>query len=273
MKRILMLMFYSQLCLLVSNAQYLRRESVFYPCLDVIVGYYYSNYYEFPKNAKDLVGFTEYYFKTYPDADSSCKDKLLVEILPFFRKNRKHIIMRDDGYTYTIEMGKDTLLYIPPSFRPFSPCDDPLFIGGNSKDYYHFYDHLRTPRFFSSHNKALLFPDTVYYDFERELLNIKRKYIVLSNKSLPYKYYIYKNDTIPILSMLEYNLGKSLRYYCDGQPISLRIPFYQKLESFLESLCKAYKCQRILFMMPDYNISSEEIKKELKLLNGVGSYW
>lgn len=257
MKRTIMLIFSFQLCILVCNAQYLGRESVFYPCLDVIVGYYYSNYFEFPENTKDLVNFTEYYFKTYPNADSSCKNNLLVKILPFLKENMEHIVMKDDGYAYTIEMGNDTLLYIPPSFRPFSPCDDSLFIGGNPKDYYHFYDHLRTPRFFSSHNKALLFPDTVYYNFKREVLNIQQKYVTLIDNSLPYKYYIYENDTIPILSMLEYNLGKPLRYYCSGEQVVSKLPFYAKLESFFKCFCKLYKCKQILFMLPDYNLSDD----------------
>lgn len=256
MKRFIMLMLYSQLYLLVCNAQYLRRESVFYPCLDVIVGYYYSNYYEFPESTKDLVDFAEYYFKIYPDADSSCKDNLLVKILPFLKENMEHIIMKDDEDAYIIKMGNDTLLHIPPSFRPFSPCDDSLFIGGNPKEYYHFYNHLRSPRFFSSQNKALLFPDTVYYDFKREVLNIQKKYIVLSNNSLPYKYYIYENDTIPILSMLEFNVNKPLHYYCNGELINSKLPFYEKLESLLNYFCKLYKCNRILFMLPDYNLPS-----------------
>lgn len=257
MKKIIMLIFNILLCIFVCDAQYFKRESVFYPCLDLVVGYYYSNYYRFPKNTKDLVNFTEYYFKTYPDADSSCKDNLFVKILPFFKENMEHIIMKDDGYAYTIEMGNDTLLYIPPSFRPFSPCDDSLFIGGNPKDYYHFYDHLRTPRFFSSHNKALLFPDTVYYDFKGEVLSIQQKYVTRTSNSLPYKYYIYKNDTIPILSMLEYNLNKPLHYYCNGELINSKLPFYEKLESFLKRFCKFYKCKQILFMLPDYTLPDD----------------
>lgn len=254
MNRFIMLLIYSHLYVVICNAQYLRRESIFYPCLDIIVGYYYSNYFEFPKNTTDLVSFTEYYFKTYPDADSGCRDNILVEILPFLKENTEHITMEDDGYVYTIEMGNDTLLYVPTSFRPFSPCDDSLFIGGDPKDYYHFYDHLRTPRFFSSHNKAILLPDTVYYDFKNEVLNIQQKYIFQSDNSLPFKYYIYENDTIPILSMLEYNVNKPLHYYCNGELVNSKLLFYEKLESLLKYFCELYKCNRILFMLPDYNL-------------------
>lgn len=231
-----------QLCLLVCNAQYLRRESIYFTCLDIMVGYYYSTYYKFPENIKDLVNFTEYYYETYPEADSSCRDNLLVKIIPYLKKNRKHIFIKEEDCNYTIQMDNDTLLYVPPSFWPFSPCEDSLFIGGSPKEYYHFYEHLRTPRFFSLHNKALLYPDSVYQVFKRGILHIQQKYIDISNGSMTCKYYIYENDTVPILSMLEYNLGKPLRYYCSGEQIKFNLPFYAKLESFLKCFCKLYKC-------------------------------
>ena len=256
MKRFSMLIFNLLSCVLVCNAQYFFRDSPFYPCLDVVVSNYYNYYFRFPNKVKDLIHFAENFFEAYPEADNTCKHNLIRELLPYMKKNMKHIqIEEDEGYSYTIRMGSDTLLYISSSFWPFSPCEDSLFIGGNRKEYYHFYDKFRIPRFYSSRGEAVFYPDSVYQDFKSEVSNFQKRFITFDNGFFPSKYYVYENDTIPILSMLEYNLGKSLRYYCDGQPISLRIPFYQKLESFLESLCKAYKCQRILFMMPDYNIS------------------
>lgn len=257
MKKLIFLLLNLQVFVFTCYAQYQRRESVFYPCLDVIVRYYYNHYYRFPENIKYLVSFTEYYYETYPEADSSCRDNLLVKIIPYLKKNRKHIFIKEEDYNYTIQMGNDTLLYVPPSFWPFSPCEDSLFIGKDPKEYYHFYDHLRTPRFYSPRNKAILYPDSVFQDFKRGVLHIQHKYIDISNGSVPYKYYKYENDTVPILSMLEYNLGKPLRYYCSGEQIISNLPFYAKLESFLKCFCKLHKCKQILFMLPDYNLSDD----------------
>lgn len=254
MKRFIVLILYAQLHLSICNAQYLRRESNFFPCLDAIVNDYYDIYFKFPTNIKDLITLTEYSLNTYPDY-SACKENLIGKILPYLKKNRKHISIEEGaGYTYTIQVGNDTLLYVSPSFWPFSPCDDSLFIGGDPKEYYHFYDHWRSPRFFSSQNKAILYPDSVYQEFKKEIKSIQHECITPSKISLPYKYYVYENDTVPIYSMLEYNLKQTLHYYCNGQQINSQLPIYQKLESFLKSFCKEYKCRRILFMIPDYNI-------------------
>lgn len=259
-----MLVFTFLLCISVCNAQYFKRESDFYPCLDVIVSNYFNHYFRYPDKAEDLILFAEYFLKTYPNVDNSCKNNLNMEILPYLRKNMKHILIEEDkGNTYTMRMDNDTLLYISSSFWPFSPCEDSLFIGGNPTEYYHYNENLRIPRFYSSHNKAILYPDSVYQDFKREVLNIQHKYIVLSNSSLPYKFYIYKNDTVPILSMLEYNWGEPLRYYCSGEPVKSNFPFYRKLNSYLKRFCKLYKCKRILFTLPDYNITDDESEDSL----------
>lgn len=258
MKKVIVFICNLLLCIFVCDAQYFKRESVFYPCLDVIVSNYYNYYFRFPDKVKDLVRFAEYFFEAYPDLDNSCKNNLKNEILPFLKKNIKDIFITEDiGHSYTMRIGSDTLLYVSSSFWPFSPCEDSLFIGGNPNEYYHFYDNFLVPRFYSSHKKAILYPDSVYQDFKREVLNIQHKYIVLSNSSLPYKYYIYKNDTVPILSMLEYNWGKPLRYYCNGDVIRPGFSFYGKLESYLKRFCKLHKCIRILFMLPDYNLPDD----------------
>lgn len=259
MKRIIILIVNLQLCTLVCNAQYLLRENPFYPCLDVIVGLYYNNYYKFPDSTKELINFTEYFFETYPDGDNACKDNLSIKIIPYLKKNIKHILIKKDPeFTYTIQMGSDTLLYVPPSMYSFSPCEDSLFIGGNPREYRSFYDHLRCPRFYTSHNKVVLYPDSVYENFEKDIINLEYKYLVPSNNSVLFKYYIYENDTIPIVSMLEYKLGKPLRYYCNGEQIKPQFPFYEKLESYLRYFCKVHKCKRILFAIPDFNHPNEQ---------------
>lgn len=256
MKRIILLILNTLLCILACEAQYLKRESTFYPCLDIIISNYYNCYFRYPDKIKKLVRFAEYFLEAYPDVNNSCRDNLSMEILPYLKKNMKHILIEEDeGNTYTIRISNDTLLYISSSFWPFSPCEDSLFKEGSPIEYYHYYDNLRIPRFYSSHNDVILYPDSVYQGFKREVSEIQRKYIVISNSSLPYKYYIYKNDTVPILSMLEYNFGKPLRYYCNGDVIRSSLPFYRKLESYLRRFCKLHKCKRMLFMFPDYNLS------------------
>lgn len=254
MRKIIILIFNILLCIFVCDAQYFKRESIFYPCLDVVVSNYYNYYFRFPDKAKDLIHFAEYFFEVYPDVDNSCKNNLKMEILPFLKKNMKHILIEEDeGNTYTIRIDSDTLLHVSPLFMPFSPCEDSFFIGKSPNDYYHYCENFRTPRFYSLHNKVVLFSDSVYQDFKRGVQNVQHKYIDLSNDSVPYKYYIYENDTIPVCSMLEYVANKSLRYYCNGEKIKSEFPFYEKLESFLMHFCKLYKCNRILFMLPDYN--------------------
>lgn len=39
-----------------------------------------------------------------------------------------------------------------------------------------------------------------------------------------------------------------------SEEIKSQLPFYKKLESYLMDFCKLYKCNRILFMLPDYNL-------------------
>lgn len=255
MKKIIMLIFNILLCIFVCDAQYFKRESIFYPCLDMIISNYYYSYFRFPDKMKDLVHFAEYFFEAYPDVDNSCKYNLKMEILPFLKKNMKHILIEEDeGNTYTIRMGSDTLLHVSQFFLPFSPCEDSFFIGERPNDYYHYCENFRTPRFYSLHNEVILFPDSIYQDFKRGVLNVQHKYIDLSNGSVPYKYYIYENDTIPVCSMLEYNMNKPLHYYCNGEQINSKLLFYEKLESFLKRFCKLHKCKQILFMLPDYNL-------------------
>lgn len=257
MKRIIMLIFSFQLCILVCNAQYLRRESVFYPCLDIIVSNYYNYYFRFPDKVKDLIRFTECLYDTYPDWNNACDYNLKEKIIPYLKSNVDKILIEEEGYDYTIRIDSDTLLYVPQSFWPFSPCEDSLFIGGSPNEYYHFYEKFRIPRFYSSRDEAIFYPDSVYQDFKREVLNVQHRYIDVSNGSVPCKYYIYENDTVPISSMLEYNLGKPLRYYCSGEQVVSKLPFYAKLESFLKYFCKLHKCKQILFMLPDYNLSDD----------------
>lgn len=252
MKRILMIIFNLLLCVLVCDAQYFYRNSPFYPCLDEIVGNYYNYYYRFPDKVKDLIRFAECSY----DDNNACDRILKKKILPYLKKNIKHIFIEEDGDNYTIRMGNDTLLYIPPSFQPFSPCEDSLFVGKWPNEYYRFCDKFRIPRFYSSDKEAILYPDSIYQGFRREVVNIQHKYIVFSNGSLPYKYYVHENDTVPILSMLEYDLGKPLRYYCSSERIKSNLSFYEKLELYLWSFCNLHKCKRILFMLPDYNIPS-----------------
>lgn len=258
MKRLAILIFNLLFCISVCQAQYFAEDSPFYPCLDNIVGNYHNFYFRFPNKVKDLIQFTESLYEVYPDWDSSCKNNLTMKILPYLKKNMKQIIIEEDeGYNYTIRMGRDTLLHVPSTFWPFSPCDNSLFIGGSSNEYYHFYDEFLNPRFYSSHGRIILYPKSVYQDFKKEILNIQQKHITLSSSSLPYKYYVYENDTVPIVAMLEYNIGKPLRYYCSGQPIKSKLTFYEKLESYLQCFCKLHKCKQILFMLPDYNLTNE----------------
>lgn len=264
MKRIIMLIIYFQLCSSICNAQYIARESDFFPCLDEVVAHYYNSYYKFPTDVKDLIDFAKYAVDTYPGDNGygSCRANILFKILPYLKENKRNItIIEDFGYTYTIQIGNDTLLYIPPTFWPFSPCEDSLFIGKDPKEYYHFYDHFLIPRFFSSQNKAILYPDSVYQEFKSGVLNIQHKYIIPSNSSKPYKYYIYENDTVPILSMLEYNVNKPIRYYCNGEQIHSKLLFYLKLESFLMHFCDSHKCMRVLFMLPNYIERFDENRK------------
>lgn len=248
-----------QLCILVCNAQYLLKEIPFYPCLDVIVDYYYNSHYKYPDSTKELINFTEYFFKTYPDTINTYKNDITVKILPYLKKNKKHILIKKGaGYSYTIQIGNDTLLYSPSSTWTYSPCADTLFIGKDPKRYYRIYEYLRTPRFYTSHNNVVLYPDSVYENFEKDIINLEYKYLVPSNNSVLFKYYIYENDTIPIVSMLEYKLGKPLRYYCNGEQIKPQFPFYEKLESYLRYFCKVHKCKRILFVIPDFNHPNEQ---------------
>lgn len=254
MKRFLMIIFNFLLCVLVCDAQYFYRDSPFYPCLDEIVGNYYNYYYRFPNKVKDLIRFTECFNVAFPDWNNACDNNLNEKIIPYLKGNVDNIIIEEQGHNYTMRIGSDTLLYIPSSYWPFSPCEDSLFIGGCPNEYFHFYDKFRIPRFYSSHNEAIFFPDSVYQDFKRDVSNFQKKYIISPNCSLPYKYYVHENDTVPILSMLEYNFGESLRYYCSSERIKSNLSFYEKLESYLWSFCNLHKCNRILFMLPDYNL-------------------
>ncbi len=249
------------LCILVCNAQSPSKENPFYPCLDMIVRNYESYYFKYPSNIKDLIDFTKALFEAYPELDNTCKNNLVLKILPYLEKNRKQILVENkEKEAYTIRIGNDTLLHVSSSAWPFSPCEDSLFIGGDSKEYYHFYDRFRSPRFYSSYSKAIMYTDSIHQKFAQDLLNIIHTYIVPSKCPLPYKYYIYENDTVPIVSMLEYNLGKPLRYYCSGRIIQSKLLFYKKLEMFLGSFCKLHKCRRLLFTIPDYNFPDESVR-------------
>lgn len=256
MKIFTLLIFNFLLSTVTGNAQSPPKEDSFYPCLDMIVRNYENYYFKYPGNIKDLIDFTESLFEAYSDLDNACKNNLILKILPYLEKNMKQVLIeKNEMDAYTIRIGNDTLLHVSSSAWPFSPCEDSLFIGGDSNEYYHFYDRFRSPRFYSSHGKAIMYADSIYQKFEQEVFNIIHKYIVPSNCPLPYKYYTYENDTVPIVSMLEYNLGKPLRYYCSGRIIKSKLFFYKKLEMFLRSFCKLYKCRRLLFTIPDYNLS------------------
>lgn len=256
MRRNTMFLFNVLFCTFLCNAQYLKRDNMFYPHLDVIVANYYNCYFKFPNSVEDLIRFTECFLKIYPDVDNTTKSNVEINILPYLKKNKKRIsIEEEEECTYTMRMGCDTLLYVPPTFWPFSPCNNSFFIGERPNDYYHYYERFRVPRCYSSSNKIILYPDSVYTNFKRGILDVQHKYLKLTVGSVPYKYYIYENDTVPIFSMLEYNLGKTLRYYCSNQRIVSQLPFYTNLEVFLKRFCKLHQCKQVLFMLPDYNLS------------------
>ena len=255
MRRKTTFLFSILLCTFLCNAQYLKRDNMFYPHLDVIVANYHNCYFKFPDSVEDLIRFTEYFLKTYSN-DNATKSNLEINILPYLKKNKKRISIEEEKeYTYTMRMEGDTLVYVPPGFWPFSPCESSFFIGERPNDYYYYYEKLRVPRCYSSNNRIIFFPDKVYQDFEKGIRLTQQKYIDISNGSIPYKYYIYENDTVPIFSMLEYNFGKPLRYYCSDERIVSQSPFYVNLEVFLKKFCKKHQCKQILFMLPDYNLS------------------
>lgn len=151
MRRNTMFLFNVLFCTFLCNAQYLKRDNMFYPHLDVIVANYYNCYFKFPNSVEDLIRFTECFLKIYPDVDNTTKSNVEINILPYLKKNKKRIsIEEEEECTYTMRMGCDTLLYVPPTFWPFSPCNNSFFIGERPNDYYHYYERFRVPRCYSS---------------------------------------------------------------------------------------------------------------------------
>lgn len=95
MKRIILLILNALLCISVCDAQFYPRESIFYPYLDIIVINYYNYHFRYPAKVKELVRFTEYSIEAYPDADNSYRDNISMEILPYLKRNIKHILIEE----------------------------------------------------------------------------------------------------------------------------------------------------------------------------------
>ena len=86
MRRNTMFLFNVLFCTFLCNAQYLKRDNMFYPHLDVIVANYYNCYFKFPNAVEDLIRFTECFLKIYPDVDNTTKSNVEINILSYKKR-------------------------------------------------------------------------------------------------------------------------------------------------------------------------------------------
>lgn len=218
-----------------------------YPYLHNIVSGYYYDHYDYPTSIEELMSYMEFNIGFYSEPYKQIIESLIIPVLD---ENKSAIsIVKDEDFG--IYLGTDTLLYLSPLSMFLSPCDIPIFIGKDPREYANFIRKFTHPLFFSQQGSAILQPEKLIKNFELQFHGLQRSYFKLKSDT-GYNFYMHDNKKIPIHIFLEYKVNKGLYNYCTKEKIERKIDFYKTLDKLLDVFCRKHDCGRIVFVSPDY---------------------
>lgn len=218
-----------------------------YPYLDNIVSGYYYDHYDYPTSVEELIVYMKSNIGFYSDSYKQVIESLIMPVLD----ENKSTISIVKGEDFGIYLGTDTLLYLSPLSMFLSPCDIPMFIGEDPREYANFIRKFAHPLFFSQQGNAILQPEKLIKDFELQFHELQRSCFKLK-PDIGYNFYMHDNKKVPIHVFLEYRVNKGLFNYCTKEKIEGKIDFYKTLEKLLDVFCRKHDCGGIVFVSPDY---------------------